>query len=80
MCAVSMMPPLFSLENLYRQYLRCRRQKRNIHNALRFEVRLEENLLQLHEELEGRTCHPFLKKTVIWFGLFSLSGFLVERN
>ena len=52
------MPPLYSLENLYRQYRRCRRQKRNTHNALRFEVRLEENLLQLHEELEGRTYHP----------------------
>jgi hypothetical protein len=55
---VSMMPPLFSLENLYRQYLRCRRQKRNTHNAFRFEVKLEENLVQLHEELEGRTYHP----------------------
>jgi retron-type reverse transcriptase len=53
-----MMPPLFSFENLYRQYLRCRRHKRNTHNALRFEVRLEENLLRLHEELEGRTYHP----------------------
>jgi retron-type reverse transcriptase len=54
-----MMPPLFSLENLYRQYLRCRRHKRTTHNALRFEVRLEENLLRLREELDGRTYHPF---------------------
>ena len=52
------LPPLCSLENLYRQYLRCRRQKRNTHNALRFEVKLEENLVRLHEELEGRTHHP----------------------
>jgi hypothetical protein len=34
-----MMPPLFSLENLYRQYLRCRRQKRNTYNALRLTLR-----------------------------------------
>lgn len=57
------MPPLFSLEhfsleNLHRQYLRCRRHKRNTHNALRFEVRLEENLVRLQQELEGRTYHP----------------------
>lgn len=52
------MPSLFSFENLYRQYLRCRRQKRNTHNALRFEARVEEHLVQLREELEGRTYHP----------------------
>jgi len=52
------MPPLFSFENLYRQYLRCRRQKRHTHNALRFEARLEDNLVRLREELEGRTYHP----------------------
>lgn len=52
------MPPLFSLENLYRQYLRCRRHKRNTHNALRFEARLEDNLVRLREELKGRTYHP----------------------
>lgn len=52
------MPPLFSFENLYRQYLRCRRHKRQTHNALRFEARLEENLVRLREELEGRAYHP----------------------
>ena len=52
------MPPLFSLENLYRQYLRCRRQKRNTHNALRFEANLEENLVRLREDLDNRTYHP----------------------
>lgn len=52
------MSPLFSLENLYRQYLRCRRHKRNTHNALRFEARLEDNLVRLREELKGRTYHP----------------------
>ena len=53
------MPSLFSIENLYRQYLRCRRHKRGTRNALRFEAHLEENLVRLHEELEGRTYHPF---------------------
>lgn len=52
------MPPLFSLANLHRQYLRCRRNKRTTHNALRFDVCLEEHLVQLHEELEGRTYQP----------------------
>jgi len=52
------MTSLFSLEHLYRQYLRCRRHKRGTRNALRFDARLEENLVQLHEELEGRTYHP----------------------
>jgi RNA-directed DNA polymerase len=33
-------------------------QKRNTHHALRFEVKLEENLVRLHEEMEGRTDHP----------------------
>lgn len=52
------MPPLFSLANLHRQYLRCRRHKRTTHNALRFDAHLEEHLVQLHEELEGRTYQP----------------------
>jgi len=52
------MTPLFSIEHLHRQYLRCRRNKRSTHNALRFEARLEEHLVQLHEELEGRTYGP----------------------
>ncbi len=33
---------LFSLENLYRHYLQCRRNKRHTLNALRFEARQEE--------------------------------------
>lgn len=52
------MPSLFSLDNLYRQYLHCRRHKRYTHNALRFEVHLEEHLVRLREELEGRTYYP----------------------
>jgi len=53
-----MMPPVFSLENIHRQYLQCRRNKRNTINALRFEYQLEENLLRLQEVLEGQTYSP----------------------
>ncbi len=52
------MPPVFSLENLHRQYLQCRRNKRNTLNALRFEYALEDNLVKLQEELEGATYTP----------------------
>ena len=34
-----------TLENLYRQYYRCRRNKRNTLNALRFEAEQEDKLL-----------------------------------
>lgn len=49
---------LFSYENLYRHYLKCRRNKRNTVNALRFEARQEENLLELQESLLNRTYRP----------------------
>ena len=49
---------LFSFENLHRQYLACRRNKRNTLNALRFEVRQEENLLDLQAALTGRSYAP----------------------
>lgn len=52
------MPSLFSFENLHRQYVRCRQHKRWTRNARRFDVRLEEHLVQLQEELEGRTYYP----------------------
>ncbi len=47
-----------SLENLYRQYLRCRRNKRNTVNALRFEAQQEKQLILLREALVGRTYQP----------------------
>ena len=47
-----------SLENLYRQYLRCRRNKRNSANALRFEVEQERQLLDLHAALHDRSYRP----------------------
>ncbi|HYN77969.1 MAG TPA: hypothetical protein VES73_09265 [Lamprocystis sp. (in: g-proteobacteria)] len=49
---------LFSYENLHRHYLRCRRNKRNTINALRFEEHQELNLLTLREALETRTYRP----------------------
>lgn len=49
---------LFSLENLYRQYLACRRNKRNTVNALRFEWRQEANLLSLRDALVDRSYQP----------------------
>ena len=47
-----------SLENLYRKYLNCRRNKRNSANALRFEVEQERHLLELHAALLDRTYRP----------------------
>ena len=49
---------MFSFENVYRQYLQCRKSKRNTLNALRFEAHQEKNLLALKEELDARTYHP----------------------
>jgi hypothetical protein len=49
---------LFSYENLYRQYLACRRNKRNTANALKFEARQEQNLLELQTALENRSYSP----------------------
>lgn len=50
--------PLFSLENIYRAYRRCRRRKRATCNALSFEQDLEENLLALYEELNSGVYAP----------------------
>jgi hypothetical protein len=47
-----------SLENLYRQYYRCRRNKRNTVNALRFEAEQEKHLIDLQEALAERRYHP----------------------
>jgi hypothetical protein len=49
---------LFSLENIARQYLACRRHKRSTANALRFEARQELELLALRDELVARTYEP----------------------
>ena len=49
---------LFSLENIYTQYLNCRKNKRNTVNALAFEINCEENLIDLQRELVERTYYP----------------------
>lgn len=49
---------LFSLENIYQQYIACRKNKRNTANALRFEARQELNLLALQEALVSRSYEP----------------------
>jgi retron-type reverse transcriptase len=54
-----------SLENLYRQYYSCRKNKRNTINALRFEVEQEKNLLTLREELIDGTYQP--RRSVCFF-------------
>lgn len=53
-----MIPPVFSLENIHRQYLQCRKNKRNTINALRFKYHLEDNLMRLYEELNRKTYTP----------------------
>jgi hypothetical protein len=49
---------LFSFKNIYRQYLKCRKNKRNTANALAFEMNCEENLLDLKQELDTGTYYP----------------------
>ena len=49
---------LFSFENIYSQYLKCRKNKRGTVNALKFEMNCEENLIDLQRELIGRTYYP----------------------
>ncbi|MFN3480894.1 MAG: reverse transcriptase domain-containing protein [Thermodesulfovibrionales bacterium] len=52
------LPSLFSFENLYLSYLKCRKNKRNTINALKFEIKAEDNLFKLSEELMRRTYQP----------------------
>ena len=52
------LPPLLSFENLYRNYLTCRKHKRNTINCMKFEINAEENLLNLSEELQNGTYQP----------------------
>lgn len=49
---------LFSLENLCRQCVACRRNKRDTANTLRFEARQALNLLALREALLWRRYEP----------------------
>jgi len=49
---------IFTFENIYRNYLRCRSNKRNTVNALRFELNATDNLLCLERELKQHSYHP----------------------
>lgn len=55
---------VFSLQNLYLQYLKCRRNKRNTLNALEFEFAAEWKLAVLAVELQHKT---YLAKPAIGF-------------
>ena len=44
---------IIPLEDLFKAYYSCRKNKRNTINALVFELNLEEELIQLKEELES---------------------------
>jgi len=45
---------MFTFQNIYSAYLECRKNKRNTHNALAFEMDLLQNLWQLHDALNSR--------------------------
>jgi RNA-directed DNA polymerase len=49
---------IFSFANLYHQYLKCRKNKRNTINALKFELKADENIWDLCQELQTRTYTP----------------------
>ena len=51
-------PDLFPFRALWRQYRGCRRNKRNTHSALAFEVGAEAKLLVLQQELRDHTYRP----------------------
>jgi len=58
-CSVGIMITLdLSLQNVYRQYYYCRRNKRNTINALRFEAEQEKHLIDLQQALLKRTYQP----------------------
>ena len=43
---------IYDFENLYNAYLKARRGKRDRREVLKFELNLEENLIQLQNEME----------------------------
>lgn len=48
----------FLFQDLVQAYLDCRRSKRRSRSALAFELNLEHNLMQLHNELQAGTYQP----------------------
>jgi len=49
---------LFSFQNIYNNYISCRKRKRNTINALKFEENLEQNLQELYYSLNNKTYEP----------------------
>ena len=49
---------LFSFQNIYDNYVSCRKRKRNTVNALKFEENLEQNLQELYYSLNNKTYAP----------------------
>lgn len=60
-----MINDIFSFGNIYRCYLKCRRNKRNTINALKFEINAEEDILRLEKELRSKVYHP--SRSVLFF-------------
>lgn len=48
----------FSYQGIYNNYLKCRSNKRNSINALRFEINAEDNIFNLENELKNKSYHP----------------------
>jgi len=48
----------FSIEELLKAYLNCRKNKRNTVNQIKFEINLEENLYSLYKSLNKGTYYP----------------------
>ncbi len=51
-------PTIFTLSKLLQAYIPCRRRKRKTINALKFELNLEANLLDLQKQLKNRVYKP----------------------
>ncbi len=49
---------MFTLKDLLKAYLSCRKNKRNTINSLKFEMNFESSILKLFEELKNRTYRP----------------------
>jgi len=48
----------FSLNEILKAYLNCRKNKRNTVNQIKFEINLEENLYSLYKSLNKGTYYP----------------------
>jgi len=48
------MSEVFTIENIYRAYLGCRKRKKNTINALKFEIDREKNIVALLKELKSK--------------------------